>query len=204
MPAWKPILLLVGALGALVGAQVVPRLGVPCAVPCARAGALPTRFHLSASPTDPLVHSSAPFAGERTLYLWVVSSFDTDAYEFHLAGTLAVVDLVPLNEFVNTGTPDTPYLSREDCVWGDELIAALVVNDAFGAGGGLCFEAAPGTQRLCAKGCRDSEWWQFEYFGFATEGIAPCAGWFDGSACRPVSTAPATWGGVKAAYRGGL
>jgi hypothetical protein len=100
---------------------------------------------ISASDTDPDVHSSPPTGGIRYLYFWMTCAPEGwTALELQTTGTLDPLGFVPLNGVLNAGSAHHLLLAVGNCPSGlhlDLLLGYWVVQDA---GGELCVEAPDG------------------------------------------------------------
>jgi hypothetical protein len=194
----------------------VKRISLICLV-CAvapLAGAVPVRAHLDSELYIGTSETEFPdghlpsFQGERTLYVWygIWDIFDT--WEFGLTSTgLEIVEVRGAPGFRNDGTTIGPVIVADprECVDAAYavVIAEIIVRDATGAGGSVCFTPSPETGRLCASSCDavGRNWWHLEYgYGIRSEGLPYCAQPATGD-CLPAPVDRSTWGGVKAHYR---
>jgi hypothetical protein len=182
-------------------------IGVGILAPAAGLANVPSYLVISASDSDPWVNVGDAFFGEQTLYLWMVPSNATGAFDFGIVSSFDVVELVTMNGFVNHGTMQSPLLTRDTCVDDGglgELAARIVVADPTGAGGTICFERSSISNRLCGELCGGGKanWSWFDFIGFASGGTPPCWGLKSGPECEdPFSTDATTWGRTKAFYR---
>jgi hypothetical protein len=92
---------------------------------------------ISASPLDPFVNTGM-LAMPATLYLWVFClPFDSQVAlaEFALEGDLQVVDCVPVNNFVNTGSLTELFLSVTGCPAPPLVAAEITVSSTVSVAG---------------------------------------------------------------------
>ncbi len=164
-------------------------------------------LQFSASATDEWVEEVPPFTGQMTVYVWYWGWDSLDGYEFGLTGSLQVVSVAPSPGFVNVGTTGSPLImSQTGCVDGSNggvVIATVVVEDATGAGGNLCFDYADSSGRLCAHKCSPGGGWVglFGINAFSSGGTTCPAIDLGAVPCAPVAVEPTTWGSVKASYQ---
>ncbi len=142
------------------------------------AGSLPARagyeFSLSASDTDPNIHTASPSGGLRSVYLWLACSDDgIAAFETGVSGTLPVFGFTPLNGVMNAGNATDLLLAVPGCP--DSLVlGSFAVWDS---GGTLCL-APSGNGWIAAVDCDPvdpEEHADPAVVGFATDGSIPCA-----------------------------
>ncbi len=183
---------------------VLSRAGLLSAV-LGTAAALLTPFSAGASPdyvcvtiaaseTEPWIGHVDPWIGERTLYLWSEPCIAwSSGSEFGLVTNFEIVAFVPRPGVVNTGTPTSPVLTYADCLTDDTVVAEIVVRDATGAGGTVCFGPSDQTGVNCSYHICDIWCVPHLYTGFRTTGFEPCYG--------PTSVSASSWGSVKSTYR---
>ncbi|MGH2571296.1 MAG: hypothetical protein ACRDGR_08730, partial [bacterium] len=137
----------------------------------------PYTLGISASATDPDVHSSPPTGGQRNLYLWMICApFGWSALEAQTVGTLDPLGFVNLNGVLNAGTADHLLLAVGGCPTGSELNLVLgywIVQDD---GGELCLEA-PDTGVFGVVDCEvplPNLTLDPKLTGFSSAGTDPC------------------------------
>jgi hypothetical protein len=166
---------------------------------------IPSYFLISQSESEGWDNQGESFSGDKTLYLWMAPSNESRACEMQFTGTLEVIELVPVNGFVNIGTMHAPFLVSDSCVddlYAGEVVARIVVSDPTGEGGTICLEPSAGNGRLCGQVCQGEVWSWFQFVGYSSDGSKPCQGLSSGPECLdPVSVDASTWGGTKSLYR---
>lgn len=149
-----------------------------------------------------------PWIGEKTLYLWTSSpAYSAQVVEFSFeCVALQVVDLVPRAGVVNLGSLDAPLLHYDECRFGfgssSAVIAEVIVRDAAGAGGTMCFSHSGPTHRNCQLLCDRPRYFAQYFTGFASDGSDPCGGSGYGADCEEVVAAESTtWGTVRVHFK---
>jgi hypothetical protein len=150
-------------------------------------------------------HTSAAWAGDRTLYLWTLNVnplWEFDHAEFGLSSDLEIVSFTPRALWVNHGTASDLLLDRSECMHeGGEVVGELVVRDVHGAGGRVCFVDAS-TGMLCTRWCAAAgPWLSIAHMGFASDGLLPICSGYGHEGCGTVAVDDVGWGRVKATYR---
>lgn len=152
---------------------------------------------LSGSSINPFQAITAPFLGDRDVYLWMWcnSLGGATSAAMDVTGTLEVVSFAPLNGVVQSGTLPTLDLVFPGCMFdlAGSLVGVLTVRDSTGLGGEVCFAGMPVT-RDCAVPPADHE---HLWVGMNTAGSSPCKG---GTSCPVDLVDPQTWGRVKSRY----
>jgi len=159
---------------------------------------------ISASSTDPYVHTAPPGTGLYRLYVWLVcitsEVFGNGA--FHLDGSLADrivgVNAIPpfgvlVTSDLDLGPYTTPCLSS-----GAHPVLEVVILDDSGIGGNLCIGetvvGALNTSCNCTLLC-----FPHAVTGFASDGTAPCV--IGSCQTGPVTLEAGSWGMTKERYR---
>jgi hypothetical protein len=157
---------------------------------------------ISESPNVPYQGHVAPWTGDKSFYIWTQNCVvPSSGSEFSLVGDLEVVDLIPMNGVVNLGTNESPILRYPEC-FKSEPVAEVVLRDAAGAGGQLCFAPSHQNEVNCSLRICDEYYASHIYYGLSSVAAEPCTGWDELDGCYPVvSVDSRTWGRVKAIYR---
>lgn len=147
---------------------------------------------ISASNEAPDVNATDPWTGDRTLYIWtrpciVLSGGSVLGF----VGSLEVVGVNPREAVANLGTAAAPVLVYPSCIEQATVVAEIIVRDATGLGGSVCFsgpeDAVPSCGYDCLLQCTETY-----AVGFATAGQDPCP--------LPVSRTSTSWSAVKGVF----
>ncbi len=140
---------------------------------------------ISSSETDPFANEDPPPApGVITLYIWLACASDEGMTEaaFDLGGSYSVLALTPATGFLNATGASDPLLSVAGCPTGPVVAAEILIYDATGTGGNLCFEPSSHSGDCYTCGCwppRDR--WPIDYIGYSNDGTEPCSYFVEGS-----------------------
>jgi hypothetical protein len=146
---------------------------------------------------------SAPFVGDRTLYLTDCGG-GIVSLEIGLESTFEeVVSITPSPGVQISGPLDSMEFCMDDPAYSPGIIATIVVRDTDGSGGTLCFVPSSARGRACyAYDCDDWGWYSVDWFPIGYSSVpgfaCPLPGMTD---CGPNPVEPETWGGVKSDYR---
>lgn len=145
-------------------------------------------------------HTSPPWIGERSLYVWVCGGFNWFGMtEFGVETTLQVVDLIPRSGVTNIGSITSPTLIYPQCEpW--MLLAELVVLDGTGGGGRVCLTDSETHLMNCTQDC-GGQLFANIFTGFSSDGTPPCSGMANSPGCSTVAVDRPSWGSVKSLYR---
>jgi len=166
----------------------------------AEAGVVLPWLTISESEVDPWAQRGAPFAGQRSLYVWVDPG-SNDRFEFGLTGTFELVSLTGRGACTAQGSMTAWTVSADSCLSARYyLIAELVVSDSTGAGGSVCLSPNSTTGRACEQACGGGSWYFFAYGGYSTAG-PPCVGHGSGPDCIIDAIDSPSWGRLKVGYR---
>jgi hypothetical protein len=193
MRQFKHVLVGLAAIAAVLPAGPTPT----------RAGPWEIHVFLSDSDESYTSNTSTPWVGEKTLYLWNVPFAQPSlGAEFAFEGSLEIVALTPRPGVTNSGTATFPVLAYPECS-GFLVVAEVVVRDAAGTGGSICFGVSDQLGVNCSVQCDSEQFRSHIYHGFSSDGSEPCAGWDHLEACEPVAlpVEPNTWGRVKGRYQ---
>jgi hypothetical protein len=188
------------------------------AVPAASLAGLGTGYYewsLSASSTDPTVHTMPDVAGVATIYLWFTGCNPDPAGGISAAelgikpvGDLSVVGFTPLNGFLNAGDALHPLLAAGGCPTGPVVAGSLILLSS-GAGIGAVsliavLEAGGQSQVWSVVVDCNIQTWTYpqwvRHTGIVTTSYAGVLEDY-GNGCTADSVEPDSWGRVKSLYR---
>jgi hypothetical protein len=162
---------------------------------------------ISASSTDPFVHTAPPVTGFYSVYAWLVciTSEVFGIAGFQVDGTLADRILgfsaIPPFGLVTGEEGLAPFISEGDCLAsGAHPAFEIFVSDGLGAGGSLCIvELDTGGNMSCNCDLPYPQCFPNAVIGFASDGTDPCVTGFCQS--PPISVESQSWSSMKAKYR---
>jgi hypothetical protein len=146
-------------------------------------------FAISASDTDPDVHTAPPAGDLRNLYLWMTcNERGLAAFEGAADGSLEPLAFVPVNGVFNVGSASQLLLAVPGCPTGpdvDFLLGYWIVHDG---GGSLCLGPSEANGILGAVDCGSPipDLWPLRVTGFASDGTPPCFAGTNGCFVGPV------------------
>jgi hypothetical protein len=159
---------------------------------------------LSDAPDNPNGWSGEPHAGVDTLYVRANGTRDALALEFAFTGTYEVIDVIPSEGVENVGSIQEPVFIGQppgNCL-PYSLVAAVIVEDAVGAGAELCLGESSGGRFCFLMLDYPKAWYGVTHWrGYTTIESFPCFGEPSSSGCASLAIDPGSWGKVKALYR---
>jgi hypothetical protein len=111
-------------------------------------------FTISASSTDPFVHSSPPTMGSRPLWLWMTcSNAGISAFEAAVDGTLFPSQFTPENGVLNAGSATHLLLAIPGCPTGEDVTFRMGYWMVGDTGGTICLTKSPVSDRITGVDC---------------------------------------------------
>ncbi len=149
---------------------------VPTVLHAPRVAAGGYGWTISASDTDPYVHTSSAPLLSQTLYLWLACDAAVEgaaSAEFGISCTESLGSFSPLNGFTNSGSTEQPRLTIPACpTGGPRLAGSFPVNYLLFAGAAVCI--VPSSNGLNATTTCLGRVIPNEVIGFASDGSTPC------------------------------
>jgi hypothetical protein len=134
-------------------------------------------FAISASDTDPNVHTAPPAGNLRNIHLWMTCNhLGLSAFEGAAVGSLEPLAFVPASGVFSVGTASEVILAVPGCPTGPDVSFLLGYWIVLDDGGSLCLGPSEANGILGAVDCGSPipELWPLRVTGFSSDGTPPC------------------------------